>query len=276
MSFSEPAERSNHSNANSVRDIDFHLQLALTCLTVHEMLSETKKNDAFYSWIWFYYILNWTLKMSLSQPAERRKQSNAISIEDRDFHLNLAVTCLTVHEMLSKTKQNDAFYGWIWFYYILNWTLKMSLSQPAERSNHSNTNSVRDIDFPLLLALTCLTVHEMLSKTKKNDAFYSWIRFYYILNWTLKMSLSQPAERSNHSNANSVRDIDFHLLLALTCLTVHEMLYKTKKNDASYSWIRVYYILNWTLKMSLSQPAERSNHSNPNSISEIVLYLKLA
>src|SRR5512132_159618 len=229
-------------------------------------MSKTKKNDAFYSWIWFYYILNWTLKMSLSQPAERSNHSNANSVRDIGFHLQLALTCLTVHEMLSKTKKKMLFSGWKWFYYILNWTLKMSLSQPAERSNHSNANSVRDIDFHLQLALTCLTVHEMLSKTKKNDAFYSWIRFYYILNWTLKMSLSQPAERSNHIYALSVRDVVSILQLALTCLTVHEMLSKTKKNDAFYSWIRFYYILNWTLKMSLSQPAERSNHSNENSV----------
>src|SRR5512140_1910812 len=276
MSLSQPAERSNHSNANSVRDMDFHLQLALTCLTVHEMLSKTKKNDAFYGWICFYHFLKWTLKMSLSQPAERSNHSNANSVRDIYFHLQLALTCLTVHEMLSKTKKNDAFYGWIWFYYILKWTLKMSLSQPAERSNHSNANSVRDIDFHLQLALTCLTVHEMLSKTKKNDAFYGWICFYHFLKWTLKMSLSQPAERSNHRNANSVRDIDFHLQLALTCLTVHEMLSKTKKNDAFYRWIRFYYILNWTLKMSLSQPAERSNHSNANSVRDIDFHLQLA
>src|SRR5512140_1124481 len=143
-----------------------------------------------------------------------------------------------------KQKKNDAFYSWIWFYYILNWTLKMSLSQPAERSNHSNANSVRDIDFHLQLALTCLTVHELLSKTKKNDAVYGWICFYHFLKWTLKMSLSQPAERSNHSFANSVRDIDFHLQLALTCLTVHEMLSKTKRKCFLVAGSGFYHILN--------------------------------
>src|SRR5512132_3142978 len=105
----------------------------------------------------------------------------------------------------------------------------MSLSQPAERSNHSNANSVIDIDFHLQLALTCLTVHEMLSKTKRIMHFSGWIWFYHFLNSTLKMSCSQPAEVKISSNENSVRDIDFHLQFALKCLTVHELLFKTKR-----------------------------------------------
>src|SRR5512133_3348529 len=119
----------------------------------------------------------------------------------------------------------------------------MSFSEPAEVKISSKANSVIDIDFHLQLALTCLTVHEMLSKTKRMMHFSDWICFYHFLNWTWKMSFSQPEKRSNHSRANSVSDIDFHLQLALTCLTVHEMLSKTKKNDASYSWIWFYYIL---------------------------------
>src|SRR5512141_2522348 len=208
------------------------------------MLSKTKKNDPFYGWICFYHFLNWTLKMSLSQPAERSNHSNTNSVRDIDFHLQLALTCLTVHEMLSKTKKNDAFYSWIRFYYILNWTLKMSLSQPAERSNHSNANSVIDIDFHLQLALTCLIVHEMLSKTKRMMHFSSWIWFYHILHWTLKMSFTQPAEVKISSNANSVIDIDFHLQLALTCLTVHELLSETKSMMHFCGWIWFYHILN--------------------------------
>src|SRR5512146_1168922 len=105
MSFSEPAEVKISSNANSVRDIYFHLQLALTYLTVHEMLSKTKRMMHFSSWIWFYYILHWTLKMSCTQQQEVKTSSNANSVRDIDFHLQLALTCLTVHDMLSKTKR---------------------------------------------------------------------------------------------------------------------------------------------------------------------------
>src|SRR5512140_1858351 len=44
------------------------------------------------------------------------------------------------------------FSGWIWFYHILYWTLKMSFSQPAEDKISSNANSDRDIDFHLQLS----------------------------------------------------------------------------------------------------------------------------
>src|SRR5512141_1517603 len=181
MSFSEPAKVKISSNANSVIDIYFHLQLALTCLTVHEMLSKTKRMMHFSSWIWFYHNLYWTLKMSFTQPAEVKISSNANSVRDIDFHLQLALTCLTVHDMLSKTKRMMHFSGWIWFYHILYWTLKMSFSEPAEVKISSNANSVIDIDFHLQLPLTCLTVDEMLSKTKRMMHFSGWIWFYHIL-----------------------------------------------------------------------------------------------
>src|SRR5512146_2086146 len=109
-----------------------HLQLAITCLTVHEILPKTKRMMYFSSWIWFYHILHWTLKMSFTQPAELKISSNANLVRDIDFHLQLALTCLTVHEMLSKTKRMIHFSSLIWFYHILHWTLKMSFSEPAE------------------------------------------------------------------------------------------------------------------------------------------------
>src|SRR5512140_1213854 len=93
--------------------------------------------------IWFYHTLNSTLKMSFSEPAEVKISSNANSVRDIDFHLQLALTCLTVHELLFKTKRMMHFSGWIWFYHILYWTLKMSFSQPAEVKISSNANSVR-------------------------------------------------------------------------------------------------------------------------------------
>src|SRR5512140_2751012 len=131
MSFSEPAEVKISSNANSVRDIDFHLQLALTSLTVHEMLSKTKRMMHFCGWIWFYHSRNRTLKMSCSQPAEVKISSNANSVRDIDFHLQLALTCLTVHEMLSKTKRMMHFSSWIWFYHNINRTLNRNISEIA-------------------------------------------------------------------------------------------------------------------------------------------------
>src|SRR5512133_628814 len=99
MSFSEPAEVKISSNENSVIDIDFHLQIAFTCLTVHKMLSKTKRMMHFRSWIWFYNILYWTLKMSFSEPAEVKISSNANSVRDKDFHLQLALTSVTRHEV---------------------------------------------------------------------------------------------------------------------------------------------------------------------------------
>src|SRR5512132_1289315 len=96
-------------------ETDFHLQLALTCLTVHEILFKTKRMMYISSWIWFYHILYWTLKMSFTQPAEVKISSNANSVIDIDFHLQLALTCLTVHEMLSKTKRFMIFPGSMWF-----------------------------------------------------------------------------------------------------------------------------------------------------------------
>src|SRR5512146_1656475 len=122
MSFSEPAEVKISSNANSVRFIDFHLQLDLICLTVHGMLSKTKRMMHFSSWIWFYHILHWTLKISFTQPAEVKISSNANSVRDIDYHLQPAIKCLTVHDMLSKTQRMMHFCGWIWFYHILHWT----------------------------------------------------------------------------------------------------------------------------------------------------------
>src|SRR5512141_1611975 len=121
------------------------------------------------------------------------------------------------------------FSGWNWFYHILNSTLKMSFSEPAEVKISSNANSVIDIDFHLQLALTCLTVHEMLSKTKRMMHFSSWIWFYKIMSLKLKISCLDTTEVKISSNSNSVIDIEFHLQLALTCLTVHEMLSKTKR-----------------------------------------------
>src|SRR5512133_2928127 len=104
MSCFQPAEVKTSSNANSVRDIDFHLQLALTCLTVHKMLSKTKIIMYFSSWIWFYHILYWTLKMSFTQPAEVKISSNANSVIDIDFHLQLALTWLRGPVTFSKRK----------------------------------------------------------------------------------------------------------------------------------------------------------------------------
>src|SRR5512141_3068358 len=91
MSFSEPAKVKISSNANSVIDIYFHLQLALTCLTMHEMLSKTKRMMHFSSWIWFYHNLYWTLKMSFSEPAEVKISSNANSVSQKNVRLHALV-----------------------------------------------------------------------------------------------------------------------------------------------------------------------------------------
>src|SRR5512140_3119702 len=97
--------------------------------------------------------------MSFSEPAEVKISSNANSVIDIDFHLQLALTCSTVHEMLSKTKRMMHFSGWIWFYHFLNSTLKMSCSQPAEVKIISNANSVRDIQMLLLQCVPYAAIH---------------------------------------------------------------------------------------------------------------------